>query len=256
MSHSRLTSRAAASVVVLSLCAACSTDSATHPASDGGGAGDASTSADGSSGGAKGSGGSSGGSSGGATGGTMGVGGATGGGGATIDAGATTDGGTVSDAGAGTGNCGVTLTSKGSNATATATPLAGTCTVEKFDDGQGHSQINFHVQDTQAGVSRDFGIDLLDLTAKVGTALNVADGYDFAAGKGLASSYLELSGSDASAWSADAGTVTIEIVSGKTYGVTIENVHLAVPPVPDGSPSTNAAVGEITVNGTITGTLP
>jgi hypothetical protein len=146
----------------------------------------------------------------------------------------------------------VTITKSTANVTAPATPVAGACTVEQFDDGMGHSQINHHVTDTEGGAQRDFGIDQFGPRTP-GTSFDIATGYDFQASRGVYVSYLELGGLESRLWNADRGTITLKSVSGKTYTVEVKAAHMVPAPNPMGD---NKATGDFEVSGTLTATLP
>lgn len=137
------------------------------------------------------------------------------------------------------GDCLVVLSANTSNAVDAATPLSETCRATTFD-----GQINFEVLQGVLPSGRGINVDFFAAPV-AGASVKLEDGYDFAAHEGAAASYMDSVG----VWNADAGTVSIESVTGDTYVVKLVDVHFAVLP---GQPVEPASTGEFVANGTIT----
>ena len=152
--------------------------------------------------------------------------------------------------GGGGGSTRITFSSNTSNMTAPATDIA-SATVSL--DCAANCQLTYTASDSAGGANRNVGVDQFDESAAVGTVWNIASGFDAAAGTGVHVSYLDSVGLTFKSWTADTGTVTLTAKSGKTYTLTLTNVHVKPTFDPFGG---NPATGEVTMNGTIVATLP
>ena len=148
----------------------------------------------------------------------------------------------------GQGTCTITFSKSDANLASTAS-IGGKCAVAAYDDGHGHTQVNYDISDAESGVMRDFNIDFFT-PEKAGASAKIEDGYDPAAPMGAVASYLESKDATSKVWNADKGTVTIESVAG-VHIARLVGIHLAVLP---GSID-NAATGTFVVDGTISAEL-
>jgi hypothetical protein len=138
------------------------------------------------------------------------------------------------------GACSVVISANTSNALNPTVPLTQDCLATPYT-----GQVNFEINEGVAPNRRKLGIDFF-VPAVVGASVKLEDGYDYAAHKGAAASYVDSAG----VWNANSGTVTIVSITGDSYVLSLSKVHFVV------LDTTGTSKGSFMADGTITTKAP